>query len=89
MTHETGHVKCGQGPGSCGWLGRVSLLVRASNSIFLAPSTEMEVYGLINQIKSHKARRANDIESKFIKLANPVIANFLSEMFNLSLNLLN
>ena len=26
MTHETGHVKCGQGPGSCGWLGRVSLL---------------------------------------------------------------
>ena len=59
--------------------------LRASNSIFLAPSTEMEVYGLINQIKSHKARRANDIESKFIKLANPVIANFLSEMFNLSL----
>ena len=59
--------------------------LRASNSIFLAPSTEMEVYGLINQIKSHKARRANDIESKFIKLANPVIANFLSKMFNLSL----
>ena len=26
MTHETDHVKCGQGPGSCGWLGRVSLL---------------------------------------------------------------
>ena len=26
VTHETGHVKCGQGPGSCGWLGRVSLL---------------------------------------------------------------
>ena len=59
--------------------------LRASNSIFLAPSTETEVCGLINQIKSHKARRANDIESKFIKLANPVIANFLSEMFNLSL----
>ena len=59
--------------------------LRASNAIFLAPSTEMEVYGLINQIKSHKARRTNDIESRFIKLANPVIANFLSEMFNLSL----
>ena len=26
VTHETGHVKCGQGPGSCGWLGKVSLL---------------------------------------------------------------
>ena len=26
VTLETGHVKCGQGPGSCGWLGRVSLL---------------------------------------------------------------
>ena len=59
--------------------------LRASNSIFLAPSTEMEVHGLINLIKSHKARRTNDIESRFIKLANPVIANFLSEMFNLSL----
>ena len=26
VTHETGHVKYGQSPGSCGWLGRVSLL---------------------------------------------------------------
>ena len=26
VAYETGHVKCGQGPGSCGWLGRVSLL---------------------------------------------------------------
>ena len=59
--------------------------LKASNSIFLAPSTEMEVYGLIILIKSHKARRAIDTEFRFIKLANPVIAYFLSEMFNLSL----
>ena len=26
VTHATDHVKCGQDPGSCGWLGRVSFL---------------------------------------------------------------
>ena len=34
------------------------------------------------KIKSHPAKRANDIESRFIKLANPIIADFLSEIFN-------
>jgi len=56
-----------------------------TNSIFFYPSIDMEVYGLINQIKSNKAKRSIDVESKFIKLANPVIAYFLSEIFNLCL----
>jgi len=41
------------------------------------------MYSLINRIKSNKAIRSNDFESKFIKLANPVIAYFMSEIFNL------
>ena len=48
-----------------------------SNSIFFVPSTETEVFGLINQLRSHKARKAKTIKSKFIKLANPVVAHFL------------
>ena len=50
--------------------------------MFFSSSIEIEVYGLINQRKSHKAKRANDIETRFINLANPVIAHVLSEIFN-------
>ena len=40
------------------------------------------MYQLLNEIKKHKAKRANDIKSRFIKLANPIIAHSLSEIFN-------
>jgi len=57
-----------------------------TNSIFFHPSSDMEVHSLINQIKSNQAKRSNDVESKFIKLANPVISYiFLSELFILCL----
>ena len=39
VTHETGHVKCGQGPGSCGWLGRVSLTWRRSSAGWMPERT--------------------------------------------------
>ena len=38
---------------------------RASNSIFYLPSSEIEVYGLRTQIKSHKAKKAINIEFRF------------------------
>ena len=40
------------------------------------------MFGLINQLKSHEATRDNNVESRFIKLVNPVIARFLNEIFN-------
>ena len=35
-----------------------------SNSMFFVPSTETKVFGLINQLKNCKARRANNIGSR-------------------------
>ena len=55
---------------------------KASNSIFLSPCSPQEVYHLINQLKEEKAKRASDIETKFIKYANPVLSYFVSDTFN-------
>ena len=55
---------------------------KASNSIFLSPCSPQEVYHLINQLKEKKAKRASDIETKFIKYANPVLSYFVSDIFN-------
>ena len=54
---------------------------KASNSIFLSPCSPQEVYHLINQLKE-KVKRASDIETKFIKYANPVLPYFVSDIFN-------
>ena len=55
---------------------------KASNSIFLSPCSHQEVCHLINQLKEKKAKRASDIETKFIKYANRVVSYFVSDIFN-------
>ena len=52
-----------------------------SNSLFLTPSCPQEVFKVIKKLKTKKARRTNDVETVFIKYANPVISKFLSDMF--------
>ena len=59
---------------------------KITNSIFLLPSCQQEVFNLIKELKNRKATRTSDIETKFIKLANPIISFFLSELFNLCLS---
>ena len=59
---------------------------KITNSIFLLPSCQQEVFNIIKELKNRKARKALDIEIKFIKLANPIISFFLSELFNLCLS---
>ena len=59
---------------------------KISNSIFLSPCTPQEVFNLITKLKDRKALRTIDIETRFIKLANPVISTFLSNLFNVCLN---
>ena len=59
---------------------------KISNSIFLSPCTPQEVFNLITKLKDRKARRTIDIGTRFIKLANPVISTFLSNLFNVCLN---
>ena len=59
---------------------------KITNSIFLLPSCQQEVFNLIKELKNRKATRTLDIETKFIKLANPIISFFLSELFNLCLS---
>ena len=59
---------------------------KISNSIFLSPCTPQEVFNLITKLKDRKAHRTIDIETRFIKLANPVISTFLSNLFNVCLN---
>ena len=57
-----------------------------SNSLFLTPSCPQEVFSVIKKLKTKKARRTNDVETVFIKYANPVISKFLSDMFNVCLS---
>ena len=59
---------------------------KITNSIFFLPSCQQEVFNIIKELKNRKARKALDIEIKFIKLANPIISFFLSELFNLCLS---
>ena len=57
-----------------------------SNSLFLTPSRPQELFHVIKKLKTKKARRTNDVETVFIKYANPVISKFLSDMFNVCLS---
>ena len=56
----------------------------ASNSFFLLPCSPQEVFDLIKKLKNEKAKRILDIETKFIKYANPVLSVYLSKLRNLS-----
>ena len=47
---------------------------RASDSILLFPCRPQEVFYTIKLLKNRKATRTSDIETKFIKYANPVIS---------------
>ena len=59
---------------------------KKKNSVFLSLCTLQEVFDLKTKLKDRKACRTIDIETRFIKLANPVISNFLSNLFNICLN---
>ena len=53
---------------------------KISSFIFLLPCTSQEM--LTTKLKNRKACRTIDIETRFIKLANPVIFTFLSNLFD-------
>ena len=55
---------------------------RTNTSTFLSPSSQQEVFIVIKALKENKAWRTLDIETKFLKIANPVISNYLSFIFN-------
>ena len=59
---------------------------KISNSVLLSPCTPQEVFNLITKLKDRKACRTIYIETRFIKLANPVISTFLSNLFNVCSN---
>ena len=65
---------------SCVWSSN-----KACNSIFLFPCSPQEVYNEIAILKIKKATRTSDIETKFIKYANPIISKFVSDLFNFCL----
>ena len=44
------------------------------------------MFNLITKLEDRKAYRTIDIEIRFIKLANPVISTFLSNLFNVCLS---
>ena len=59
---------------------------RASDSIFLFPCSPQEVFNTIKLLKNRKATRTSNIETKFIKYANPVISKYVSDLFNYCLS---
>ena len=65
---------------SCVWSSN-----KASNSIFLFPCSPQDAYNEIAKLKIKKATRTSDIETKFIKYANPIISKFVSDLFNFCL----
>ena len=44
-----------------------------SNSIFVMLSCPQEVFNVIKKLKTKNAKRTSDVETMFIKYANPVI----------------
>ena len=59
---------------------------KITNFIFLLSSCQQEVFNINKELKNRKAGRTLNIKTKFIKLANPIISFFLSELFNLWLS---
>ena len=56
---------------------------KTSNSFFLLPCSSQKLFNLIKKLKNKKAKRTLDIETTFIKYANPVLSVYLIELFNL------
>ena len=44
------------------------------------------MFNIIKELKNRRAKRTLDIDTKFIKTANPIISFFLSELFTLCLS---
>ena len=71
ITAPPSHIKMTK-PNSCNF-----------NSIFLFPSTNAEVCSIIDRLKTKKAQRYTDVETKFIKYGKLVISPIISNLFNL------
>ena len=50
--------------------------------IFLPPNDANEINNFIRQLKMKQNCQSYDIPSKFLKLANTVVAKWLAELFN-------
>ena len=55
------------------------------NSIVLFPSTNAEVCSIIDRLKTKKAQRYTDVETKFIKYGKLIISLIIINLFNLSI----
>ena len=53
------------------------------NSIFLFPFTNVEVCSIFDRLKTKKAQRYTDVETKFIKYGKLIISPITSNLFNL------
>ena len=53
------------------------------NSILLFPSINVEVCSIINGLKTKKAQRYTDVETKFIKYGKLIISPIISNLLNL------
>ena len=61
---------------------KVKALNQTCNSFYLSPCTPQEVLNVIKKLKTNKAKRTSDIETRFVEYANPVILVFLSKLIN-------
>ena len=59
---------------------KVKALSKTCNSFYLSPCTPLEVWNLIK--KTSEAKRTSDIETRFVKYADPVISVVLSKLIN-------
>ena len=57
-------------------------LTQTCNSFYFSSYTPQEVSNLIKKLKTNKAKRTSDIETRFVNYASPVISVFLSKLIN-------
>ena len=60
--------------------------INFKDSIFPAPTDENEINKIVRQLKMKQNCQSYDIPSKFLKLANTVVAKWLAELFNSCIN---
>ena len=59
---------------------------KTNSSLFLFPSYQQELLNIVKELKNRTTSRTLNVETKFIKHANPIISFFLSELFKLCLS---
>ena len=61
---------------------KMEALTQTYISFYLSPCSSQELSNLIKKLKINKAKKTSDIETRFVKYANPIISVSLGKLIN-------